>query len=715
MPPDSSLTRALHRYMYLLTALAAASVALSVGFADAGGVDPECRGSSPKKLCPTLEPATGETVAGNVVISAHAPFATGIVFSIDDSPLGPEDTVAPFEVSWDTTKVANGQHTISATARISDEKTATAESVVEVSNVSPDTSAPDVELTNPAGGATVSSQTTVSADASDNVAVVGIQFKLDGDTIGNEDTAAPYSVVWDTSKAANGWHTLVAVARDAAGNTSASQRAVKVSNLAGGDATAPSVQLTFPAAGATVSGQTTLSADASDDVAVAGVQFKLDGANLGSEDTSAPYSVGWDTTKVANGQHTLRAVARDAAGNTASSERTVNVHNAFSIPPPSLDTTAPTVQLTSPVGGATVSAQTSVSADATDNVGVVGVQFKLDGVNLGSEDTSTPHTVSWDTTKAADGWHTLIAVARDAAGNTSASQRNVKVSNTAPAPSAPGLTWRPPTLSNPVTIDVTNANKYLMLDTSRDYILRLREKLVGRPGLWIEGGHNVVVIGGHIEIETAGTSSYWDRTAVKVRYSTGVVHLEGLLINGAYLADGIVTTAPAATLQIQNVRVENAHASGPEHPDCFQAQGGIGHLRIDRFSCSSQLQGIFLQNAGELRVGSVDMRNANLVGALGKYLFWQAEISIGPISLTNVWLKGNDPNWANFGTWVWPNMYAEGQSDPTRRAVVSADGSYLTFQNSNIAGRMYKGAPPGGDFVPRALVGQAYTSPGYGS
>ena len=49
------------------------------------------------------------------------------------------------------------------------------------------------------------------------------------------------------------------------------------------------------------------------------MQFKLDGANLGIEDSSAPYSVSWDTRLIANGSHTLTAVARDAAGNTTTS------------------------------------------------------------------------------------------------------------------------------------------------------------------------------------------------------------------------------------------------------------------------------------------------------------------------------------------------------------------------------------------------------------
>src|SRR2546427_5863035 len=85
------------------------------------------------------------------------------------------------------------------------------------------------------------------------------------------------------------------------------------------------------------------------------------------------------------------------------------------------DTTPPTVSITSPTGGSTVSATITVSGTASDNVGVAGVQFKLDGANLGAEDTASPYSVSWNTTTATNGSHTLTAVARDAAGNTTTS------------------------------------------------------------------------------------------------------------------------------------------------------------------------------------------------------------------------------------------------------------------------------------------------------
>ena len=57
---------------------------------------------------------------------------------------------------------------------------------------------------------------------------------------------------------------------------------------------------------------------------------------------------------------------------------------------PAGDTTPPVVGITSPVAG-TVAGTVQVQATATDNVGVVGVQFKVDGVNLGSEIATAPY------------------------------------------------------------------------------------------------------------------------------------------------------------------------------------------------------------------------------------------------------------------------------------------------------------------------------------
>ena len=254
-----------------------------------------------------------------------------------------------------------------------------------------------------------------------------------------------------------------------------------------GDTTAPTVSLSAPAAG-NVSGTVTISATASDNVGVAGVQFKLDGANLGAEDTVYPYSYSWNTTNAFNGARTLTAVARDAAGNTKTSAgvsvtvgnvdvgasctldgktlasgASFTFYSSRSVAAPALcssvalsrtctngtlsgsasfqyaactasgDTTAPTVSITAPASGATVSGTATISANASDNIGVAGVQFKLDGANLGAEDTVYPYSYSWNTTNAFNGARTLTAVARDAAGNTKTSAGvPITVSNTPP-------------------------------------------------------------------------------------------------------------------------------------------------------------------------------------------------------------------------------------------------------------------------------------------
>jgi hypothetical protein len=193
--------------------------------------------------------------------------------------------------------------------------------------VTGDVTPPTVSLTSPSGGATVSGIVTVSANASDDVGVVGVQFLLNGSNLQAEDTTTPYSVSWNTTTAANGTYTLTAVARDAAGHsTTSAPVSVTVNNVV--DTTAPTVSLTAPANNATVSGTVSVTASASDNVGVAGVQFKLDGANLGAEVTTAPYSVSWTTTSATNGSHVLTAVARDAAGNTATATSvTVTVNN----------------------------------------------------------------------------------------------------------------------------------------------------------------------------------------------------------------------------------------------------------------------------------------------------------------------------------------------------------------------------------------------------
>jgi hypothetical protein len=417
--------------------------------------------SGPDTIPPAVSmtaPANNTLVRQTVTASANATdnvAVASVQFQVDGQNLGSPVTAAPYLVSWNTTSVGDGTHTLTAIATDTSGNTATSTVTVSVDNTPPTGS-----VTAPAGGATVSGSTFVSAIASDNVAVAGVQFQLDGVNLGSEDTTAPYGVTWDTTTATNGSHQLTAILRDTAGNKSTSPPvSVTVSNV---DSTPPTVSMSGPATNAVVRQSVTVSANATDNIAVAGVQFYVDGNPLGAEDMTAPYSVSWNTTAIADGSHTLSAVAWDTSGNrSVAPDPTVAV---------TVDNTAPTVSITAPTGGSTVSGTTAMTATASDNVGVVSVQLQIDGANLGSAITATPYTVNWNTTTVGNGVHQLTAVAKDAAGNTTTSAvTTVTVNNSANDPSQVGqwsgvMSW-PLVAMNMVLLD---NGKVLMWDGGPD-------------------------------------------------------------------------------------------------------------------------------------------------------------------------------------------------------------------------------------------------------
>ena len=250
-------------------------------------------------------------------------------------------------------------------------------------------------VTAPANGATVQATIDVSADASDNVAVSGVQFKLDGANLGSEDTSTPYTLTWDTSTATNGSHALTAVARDAAGNPR--PRPHHRDGLT--RMRRPTVSLTAPAE-------------------ARGLARSRDGDRGGQRrrgrravqtrrrQTSAPRTPPPPTASRGT---------RPTAANGPTRSPPWHATPPVTPRPPAVNVTVTTTHepdgpITAPADGATVGAR-SRDRDAADNVGVSGVQFKLDGANLAAEDTSSPYSLTWDTTKATNGPHTLTAVA----------------------------------------------------------------------------------------------------------------------------------------------------------------------------------------------------------------------------------------------------------------------------------------------------------------
>jgi hypothetical protein len=237
-----------------------------------------------------------------------------------------------------------------------------------------------------------------------------------------------YNVTCDSLKRSDGPHTLRLRAVDSGGKyTDSNSVSINLDNLL-----PTSVFLSTPVTGASVSGNVSLTANATDPSGILRVIFFRKSTNpsnptpvvIGS-DFTVPYTSTLITTNIPDGDYMLYVEAYSVLLGaqtppvfTKSPEIMISVRNT------PVDNIPPTISVTNPSNGAVVSGVVSITANASDNVAVTGVQFQVDGVNLGMEDTSAPYSASWDTaiTSVSSGTHVLTAVARDAQGNGATSQ-----------------------------------------------------------------------------------------------------------------------------------------------------------------------------------------------------------------------------------------------------------------------------------------------------
>lgn len=271
----------------------------------------------------TVSNTGGGTVSGSTTVAAPFSIVSGSPFT-----LGGVGTTQTVTVRFTPTTTA----TVSSTVSFMANGGTTSVIVTGSGTANTDTTPPTITITTPTSSgtyATGNSSLALAGTASDNVGVTRVTWT---NSRGGSGTAAG-TTNWTASSIAlqPGTNGLTVTAQDAAGNTKTASLTVTLS-----DTTPPSVTMMAPSSGATVSGTITLSATATDNVGIAGVQFKLDGTNLGTEVLAAPYALPWTTTTVPNGTHTLTAVARDAAGNIATSAGVnVNVANNAGLQPSS--------------------------------------------------------------------------------------------------------------------------------------------------------------------------------------------------------------------------------------------------------------------------------------------------------------------------------------------------------------------------------------------
>ena len=307
------------------------------------------------------------------------------------------------------------------------------------------------------------------------------------------------------------------------------------------------------------------------------------------------------------------------------------------------------------------------------------------------------------------------------------------------------LSWRPPTLTNPITVALCNCNIQngvivVNLAVGQDYVLT--DSVVLTDPVLIQGGHNIVWIGGEVQPVGPATGIKLIRNA---GFGGGTIHLEGIYIHGAdgQLTDGIgggewaSTYAPRGHGPAQaayGLRWEGKtvlfSGSTPVEPGPMTEAALVARIGASRAAALDFLVGI--QMLGESKPdlwlpSNVSVgRNANLYdepNSTGNGMqtllhfgdrtgYFNATTHQQGGALSNVYLHAtqkplDQETYPNSGT-------ATASLDGTVvHSTVNLDGTITWANTWGISGNITAGDPPGGDFVPLGLAGLDYVSPGY--
>lgn len=321
-------------------------------FKAANGTQPPPPDTTPPTVS-IVSPTNGANVSGTVPVTATASdnvAVASVQLKLDGANLGPLLTTAPYTVSWNTLQSANATHTITATAldTSGNAGNATPVSVTVFNPTAPAISSFSASPASIPSGTSSTLAWAVTGNPAPSLSIAGL-----GSVTGTSVQVSPAQTTTYTLTATNSAGTVTA------------QTTVTVTPP---DTTPPAVAITAPTTGSTVSGVVSVTANASDNVAVASVQFQLDGAALGAVITNPPYTLSWNTTSTTDGSHTLTAVATDTSHNSATSSA-VNVTVSNTKPPVISSFTASPSNI---FPGASSTLSWSVSAGASLTISGIG-------------------------------------------------------------------------------------------------------------------------------------------------------------------------------------------------------------------------------------------------------------------------------------------------------------------------------------------------------
>jgi hypothetical protein len=348
-------------------------------------------------------PSEGDELEGLAPVELTASDDVGVArvaILVDGAEAVAFDT-PPYTWAWDTAGVEPGPHTLEAVA--ADAAGNEARVTVSVTVKAPNT-APTLSISAPQADSFLTGSAIFSAEVEDAEGVEKVEFYA-GEALLSADDSAPYSVLWDTTTAPDGAQTLRAVVTDLGGLTAEASVSVQVDN------TAPTVTVAAPLADALVGDVLPVSATASDASGVVGVVAEVGDVQLAL--AGDPWGGSLDLSSLPSGSHTLSVTATDIVGLTGAAEVEIVLDRA------------PTVEFVGLLDGATVEGPVEVEVNALDDLGVLGIEFFVDGTSQGQFDEGR---FAW-TPDYAPAQRTLRAVVTDSAGQQAEASVNVSVNH----------------------------------------------------------------------------------------------------------------------------------------------------------------------------------------------------------------------------------------------------------------------------------------------
>ncbi len=377
------------------------------------------------------DPDDGAVVNGTVVVQAEADDESDIdrVDFYIDGVFKEGDPTRPYAYSWNSDLVADGSHTIRATAVDLNGVQGSDEISVVVSD---DTTGPTVSISRPSNGElTALPVLPVWVTASDPNGIDRIEYNVGGIAEGSfeyYDTTDEYFAYLETSSWPEGTNTISVTAYDTIGNPSTVSVTVVLDRIR------PTVRLTSPDDGTTVSGTIPITGTISDSSGTIAISLHIDGDLKESVYVdSESFSFQWNTDVERVGDHFIRIWVTDGASNWGWDTATVTVRSPHS------DTTPPTVSIASPANGASLCETTPVQVNTSDAADVDRVEFYVDGTFY-DYDTGSPFYDLIEPEHLGDGSHSITAVAFDNNGNSNSTSINVNV-DLASCPNPITINW----------------------------------------------------------------------------------------------------------------------------------------------------------------------------------------------------------------------------------------------------------------------------------